>query len=88
MGTTQNLRKGPELLKRFLRRNKISLRQAGKALGVEHVAVKQWCDAVCTPKYHRHAIEVWTRGEVSEGSWGVEQKEPANIQPYTPESHA
>lgn len=64
------VRKGARLLNRFLDTREISIRNAGAALSVTHVAVNDWRKGKAVPgDANKAAIERWTGGEVPFDSW-------------------
>lgn len=65
-------------LHKWLKARGIGFHEAGRALGCTHVAVLQWCreERTPTPEY-RHALHVWTGGEVDESEWPLSQREKA-----------
>jgi hypothetical protein len=72
----------------FLEKNGISFAAAGRALLTGHVTVRNWVLGLSNPEQpFRHAIEVWTGGEVLEADWMTAKERDrveqlADIQPF------
>lgn len=65
-------------LQSFLEEHKISLTEAGKAIGVSHPALIRWLKGEAKPRgHHAKLIEVWTSGRVKEGDWLTEEERRA-----------
>lgn len=61
---------GPTLLREFLARHSISLREAGAQLGFSHITIRSWLLRRAKPRESvRSAIERWTAGAVPADAW-------------------
>jgi len=85
----KRLSAGARSFKAFLKRNGLTLADAGRAVGVSRVATLHWSTGVRTPRSpYREALEVWTRGEVVASSWGETEDEhkASGVRPYEPKT--
>ena len=78
-------------LRAFRKRHNISMRDAASALSVEHTAYLAWESEKQTPLApYRKAIEIWTKGFVTEAMWPTSEREHraetalANVKPFEP----
>lgn len=81
---------GQTKFKEFLEKYGISLSEAGRVFGVNHVTVRNWVLGLASPSREmRKAIEVWTSGFVAESDWLTDKEHAiaekvADVQPFVP----
>ena len=73
-------------LKKFIRDQRLTYRQAADALGVTPVAVNDWIHGKRTPSPPmRTAIETWSGGVIAATAWAsaAERRALARVVPHT-----
>lgn len=81
-----------EKLTNFRKRHGISLHKASELLGASGPTILSWEQERTVPRPpYRRAIEIWTKGEISETEWqspgeraAIERT--ADVKPFEPES--
>lgn len=87
----RSVRPAPLLLKAFLVRHGLTLREAGALMQIAHPTIYQWLTGFNVPKAHfRRRVAIWTRNEVPESSWltAEEASEADKVKPFKPAKKA
>lgn len=85
------LTEGARAFGAFLERNKVTQLAASKQLGVSDPTVNAWLSGFKRPKaHHRRAIAIWTRGDVNEHAWDLDEERAAfeHVRPFEPRTAA